>query len=204
MHENSAGIVSVDMETLGHNNDAVLISLGVIYTPWVAVDTFQDLVKASKAIYLEFNIAEQITHYKRTTTQSVVEWWHEQSPDAKEALKPKDTDVSIAQLPEILDEFFRNRCMMKWRDCDTYDRKSYDVSKLQHVWEEELNVESGVPWNYGHVYEFGTALTYLGAGRYGNIRPDDVPGLIYHRADHDALLDSYRLLKNLTLNGVLK
>lgn len=191
MRDGSKGMVSIDLETLGLQNNAVILSVGVCVTPW-KFNTVNEL--RERSINIKLDVKDQITNYGMKTHPDVVNWWKEQGPDSREILKPSSNDIKLAELPGVLEKFFE-RHGVNWKDYDTYDRRCFDMTKLQYVYEEALGYGHGkVPWNFVHMYEFGTALSYLGADRYGGVRPEEV-GLIYHNSQDDAILDAYRLLK---------
>lgn len=199
MHDYSEGLVSLDTETLAHTHNGVILSVGLCFHPWAKPDL--EAMKA-KSVHFKLDIKDQLHNYGFVTRQSVVDWWKEQSPEARQVLIPRPDDIKLADLPGKIDEWFKS-IGVKWHRCDTFDRKAYDINRLQYIYEEVLGINT--TWNHANTYEFGTALAFLGSDRYGGIRlPSEVdPSFIYHDARHDAIVDAYRLLKKMDENGVL-
>lgn len=201
MREGSKGLVSVDLETLGLYHDSVILSVGICVSPWE--DTTIEKLR-SQSINIKLDVKDQITNYGLKTEKSVMDWWKGQTPAAREVLQPGPYDVKLADLPDAIEHFFKGQDM-KWFDLDTFDRRNFDMVKLQYVYEDALGRGRGkVPWNFSNIYEFGTALSFLGVDRYAGIRERDVPELIYHNSQDDAILDAYRLLKTLKGLGIIQ
>lgn len=199
MHDYSEGLVSLDSETLAHVHNGIILSVGFCFHPWEKPNL--DNMKKN-SINFKLDVADQIKNYGFVTRQSVVDWWKEQDKEAKKILLPSSDDIKLADLTKAIDDWFLS-IGVKWRKCDTFDRKAYDINRLQYVYEDVLGIST--PWNHGHVYEFGTALAFMGSDRYGGIRePSSIdPSFIYHNSRDDAIVDAYRLLNQMDKNGVL-
>ncbi|MFP9058779.1 3'-5' exoribonuclease domain-containing protein, partial [Enterococcus faecalis] len=79
-------------ETMGSGEKAAVIDLAVIAfdpNPEV-VETFDELV--SRGIKIKFDLKSQKGH--RLFTKSTIEWWKNQSPEARKNIAPSDEDVS--------------------------------------------------------------------------------------------------------------
>lgn len=188
----------IDLETLGSKSDAVILSLGLTLSRYDdKSQTFETLTR--DGLYLKFDIKEQLERGRKTQDR-VIRWWYDQSPEARKVLIPKSTDISFYSLPEILTNYFNTRGV-NIRKCDMYDRKSFDLSKLQYLYEEELGGD--IPWSPVNEFEVATAFRFMGYDRYAGIQVKDIPGAIYHNALHDAAVDHLRIFKclhNLEIN----
>jgi hypothetical protein len=187
----------LDLETLGSRDDAVILSLGLTVSRYDETHkTFDDLVK--EGLYLKFDIKEQLARGRKTQDR-VVQWWYKQDMDARRVLIPSANDVSLYALPAYLTTYFTNKDLSA-RNIDWYDRKSFDMSKLQYMFEEEMGGD--VPWRPTQEFEVATAFRFLGMDRYAGIQVKDIPGAIYHNALHDAAVDHLRMFKALhTIQG---
>lgn len=191
----------LDTETLAKFDDAVILSLGMVVVPYDNFGTeFLDILKAP-GLELKFDVRDQIKTYGRKTEASTIAWWKKQDAEAKKVLTPCDADVPLEYLPTALDAFIKSTGL-DWKQIDLYDRNSFDIKKLQHIY--EMNLGKKTPWDYQACWEIATTLKFLGFDRYGGVRPADVPGMIYHNALHDAALDAYRILKALRAVGVIE
>lgn len=75
----------IDFETMGSGEKAAVIDLAVIAfdpNPEV-VETFDELV--SRGIKIKFDLKSQKGH--RLFTKSTIEWWKNQSPEARKILR---------------------------------------------------------------------------------------------------------------------
>lgn len=86
-----------DMETLGTRDSAVILSFGaIIYNLKTdASKSIHELV-LNKSFHWKFSAKEQIEKYKRTVDQDVLDWWKNQSDDARKILLPSEKDGSVA------------------------------------------------------------------------------------------------------------
>lgn len=184
----------VDFETAGLYDDAVVLSFGMTVSTYDEKVVFDDLVK--DGLYLEFDYVEQVQKYKRKSQKSVMEWWKKQSPEARAVwnLPPKSKykKTSLADFEMECLTFLADRNINP-KDVDLYDRKQFDVTKMQHIQEETLGIP-GVWWNYQNTFEVATALRMLGFDRYGGMPAESFPGAIYHNALHDSAMDHVRFL----------
>lgn len=193
-------IAVVDLETLAKFDDAVILSLGMVVAPYDHFGTeFPDLLKCP-SLKIKFNVKEQIQKYGRVTSKSTIDFWQKQNEDARAVLKPSDEDVSIDQLPALLQGFITENGL-DWRNIDFFDRNAFDIKKMSHIF--EINLGMKTPWDYQACWEIATALKFLGFDRYAGIHPSKVPGMIYHNAHHDAVLDLHRMMYALKSVGVL-
>lgn len=182
----------LDLETLGSTDDAVILSLGLTISRYDDKHkTFDELVK--EGLCLKFGIKEQMARGRRTQKR-VIEWWSKQDAEAKSVLRVLPTDISLYSLPTHL-EAHLNSLGLKAKDIDWYDRKSFDLSKLQYLYEEELGGD--IPWKPTQEFEVSTAFRMLGFDRYAGIQVKDIPGATYHNALHDAAVDHLRMFKAL-------
>lgn len=183
-------LCTIDLETLGVGSDAVILSLGLVVSRYDEANLTFDHLKET-GLSLKFDIKEQLAR-GRKTSKRVVAWWYEQDSAAKNILAPKPDDISLYDLDSCLQSYFK-RIEVPINKVDMYDRNCFDLSKLQYLYEEELN--SDVPWDYNHTFDIPTALRFLGSDRYGGVHVSDFPGAIYHRAIDDAAVDHMRMLK---------
>lgn len=180
----------VDLETLAVGSDAVILSLGLTCARYDdTTQTFNSLV--DNGLYLKFDIKEQLAKGRRTS-ERVVKWWYDQDQQARRVLIPSANDVSLYDLGKYLTEFY-DRIGINIKQSDMYDRNCFDISKLQYLFEQELDQD--VPWNYHNTFDIPTAFRFMGFDRYAGVRVSDFEGATYHHALHDAAVDHMRMYK---------
>jgi hypothetical protein len=65
-----------DIETLDTESSAVVLSASIIHFDLGSTFTYEELL--SNAMFVKFNVKEQIKDYKRTMNKRTVEWWNQQ------------------------------------------------------------------------------------------------------------------------------
>lgn len=179
----------VDLETLGVGSDSAILSLGLTlgrYDTPMDFDTLQ-----ATGLYLKFKLKEQLDKGRKKSDR-VIKWWYEQKPESRKVLFPTPQDVSLYDIDGYLKSYF-SIAGIDIKKVDFYDRNCFDLTKLQYLYEEELDMD--VPWNYHHTFDIPTAFRFMGFERYAGIRADDIPGCVYHNALHDAAVDHLRIYK---------
>ena len=99
-----------DIETLDTESSAVVLSASIIHFDLGSTFTYEELL--SNAMFVKFNVKEQIKDYKRTMNKRTVEWWNQQHEYVRKlSLVPSSDDLSaidginaiknyMAQFPE--------------------------------------------------------------------------------------------------------
>lgn len=180
--------VVVDLETLGKWDSAVVLSAGVVFGSYGTPQTIESFIE--RGLYAEFDVKEQLAK-QRTMCADVIDWWGTVKTGAESVLGPDHVKMSLYDFPALCKSFLEDNGV-DLKNCDLYDRNSFDMTKLEHVIKNDM-CQAKVFWNYGNVLELSTALKFLGFDRYGNLKAGDVPNITYHNALHDAALDAYRL-----------
>ena len=186
--------IIIDLETLGLRENTVVLSLGAVAFKLVAgqINNYSKLVK--DGFYCKFDAKEQLTVYKRTTTESTMQWWKGQSAEAKEVLKPTPIDWRMA---DGLNDF------NSWLQKVGYDKKNsyvwsrgtyFDFPKLEHMY-EQAGIECG--YNGWKIRDTRTYIDILTGNDRGAYTPDggNPAAFVHHNALHDAALDGYRMIE---------
>jgi hypothetical protein len=83
-----------DVETLGKESDAVILSAAIVHFDPSDKPSYQELL--DNTLFVKFNAAEQITKMKRKVDPSCLEWWKKQTEYGRSiSVTPKSTDLSI-------------------------------------------------------------------------------------------------------------
>jgi hypothetical protein len=179
----------IDLETLGVGSDSAILSLGLTVGRYDTALSFEQLIQGG--LYLKFDLKEQLQEGRKKSDR-VIKWWYDQPQAARKVLIPSPDDISLYRVEEYLKRYF-DGLGIDIKKVDLYDRNSFDLTKLQYLFEEDLNQD--VPWNYHYTFDIPTAFRFMGFERYAGMRAEDVPGCIYHNALHDAALDHLRIYK---------
>ena len=94
-----------DFETLGQNPDsAPVVSFAILeYDPEkFLTDPYEFYQLVNDALFIKFNVKEQIQTYNRIAEKDTINWWKDQSKEAQKGLIPNENDLSIAAFKDIL------------------------------------------------------------------------------------------------------
>ena len=91
----------IDFETLGTDANSVVIDLSIVVFDIDEISTLEDLITSGKKI--KFSIKDQKA-LGRTVSESTLEWWKNQSKEARMALVPREDDFTVE---EGIKEFLR-------------------------------------------------------------------------------------------------
>lgn len=94
-----------DVETLDVESTSVILSASIIeFDPSDTTKTYQDYLDT--ALFVKFNVAEQIKNYKRTISKDTVEWWSKQHDYVrKTSLVPSPDDVTTIEGIDLLKDY---------------------------------------------------------------------------------------------------
>lgn len=205
------GYLVIDSETLSHWSDAAILQIGLCYFSNEELTTgfidgeenlnLESLIDRSKSI--KFNVMEQVQLLGRRTSKKVVDFWAKQPDDLKaRVLIPDTTDQSIVEVFNLINGYLQ-QFGTDLKSVRLLDRRNYDVSKLQHVYEETMQGANkdryGLPYDYNATFELSQMFLFFQGDRYAGIKPDDpivvnTKGFQYHDAASDAALDAYRFM----------
>lgn len=182
--------IVVDTETLGLYQDAAVLSIGAVAFKFESpVTDYSDLIRTG--FHVKFNMREQLEVYKRKITESTMEWWKDQSPDAKKILKPTPQDSSMADGLRAFNAWMK-RVGYDYKNAFVWSRGTYfDFPKLEHMY-----MQSGVDCGYNgwKIRDVRTYIDVLLGTNNGKWDPQDKPrSFIAHDALHDAAMDAHRM-----------
>lgn len=105
-----------DVETLGVESNAVVLSAALLYFDPMQKPSYQDLL--DNACFVKFNAKEQMDA-GRTVSKSTLEWWKTQHDYVKSvSLTPSKDDITVEagmnQFYEYLDRYDKNRENTMW------------------------------------------------------------------------------------------
>lgn len=89
-----------DVETLGKESNAVILSMACIHFNPEDKPSYKELVDS--AFFVKLNVRDQILRLKRGTTKSTIEWWKKQCLNVKlKSVTPSDQDVTAEEALEL-------------------------------------------------------------------------------------------------------
>lgn len=86
--------IMFDIETLGVESTAVVLSIGLIPFEFKNNFSYQDLI--DRSYFVKFKAMDQVDNYKRTISAETVNWWKTQSPQSirKSFLPNQELDMN--------------------------------------------------------------------------------------------------------------
>ncbi len=144
-----------DLETLGVNETAVVLSIGCIYIGTPEPCSYRDLMKNS--FFVKLDAKHQIQKLGRQVTSSTVDWWAKQSIAAKNtSYVPSKDDVTPEFALQQLRKFVYDNTGQSRVKC--YTRGSMDVIVSEHMAKQ---VDIKLPWVYNDFRDIRTAIDIL-------------------------------------------
>lgn len=181
----------IDIETLGTEPNAVVLSIA--YVPFVLeVHTyFEELVSAG--VYVKLDVQEQIRIHHRSVEDSVVKWWKTQPKDVFDAMvRPSSEDMSMKEGLTLLNKFVSGIKNYHFNESYVWSRgNNFDFPILKSLYQA---AGIGLPYNDWRARDVRTAIDIMAGtdnGKY-NLRFGG-DGFIAHNPLHDAAMDAARL-----------
>lgn len=187
--------VMFDFETFAKGAKAAVIDVAVI--PFDAdaavVETFDELV--SRALHVKFNLQSQ--KGKREFDKGTVEWWKNQSAEAKAGLVPSDNDVTTEVGTKLIVDFIKNSGVNFWESQGWCRGQSFDWPILVDLIKTHLAGEDGdtfklEPVAFWNQRDVRTAIESLLLVRDLTTTPlpkGTLNGFIAHNSIHDTAKD---------------
>jgi hypothetical protein len=130
-------MIVYDVETLGKESNATILSMAAVYFDPEKKTTPQEM--RDNAFFVKLKAEDQIKRLGRTVTKSSLSWWNKQCDNVKEvSLRPKPDDVTIEVGIEGLREWAKK--MDPRGKCIVWARGNLDQLVLDSM-EEKLEVE---------------------------------------------------------------
>jgi hypothetical protein len=173
----------VDLETLGSNDDAVILSMAVV--PFKFDDTYTFDQYVVRSFYLKLNAPEQIKKYKHTTSKDTLEWWEKQSKETRKLnLTYHETDVEYRAAFEQLWEFL-SKSNYDLKNSYLWSRGSFDFHKIEYAL-RELNLPQLNVWKIRDTRTYIDIMAGVSDAKY-QLKKDLPATFIAHHCLHDAI-----------------
>ena len=181
-----------DIESLGVESNAVVLSAALIHFDPEKRPTYQDLLDS--ACFVKFKAKDQVTRLGRTVSQSTLEWWQNQHEYVRQvSLDPSSTDVTaedgLAILHNYMNKFPNARKQTMWA------RGSLDQLVI-----DSLAVKIGALeiTDYAQWRDVRTAVDIMFGSTNGYCEVDHPlflrHNVIKHHPVHDCALDAMMLM----------
>lgn len=84
----------LDIETLGVESTAAILSIAIIYVPDAEPRPAVELM--SDYIFVKFDVKDQISRFKRTVDMGTIEWWKKQSKIARDKSYERNPELDLS------------------------------------------------------------------------------------------------------------
>lgn len=182
-----------DTETLGLKERAVVCSLSCVPFCFEEPKPYSEIVK--NGFFVKFDIKEQITKYKRTTTQSTLDWWKQQGAEAKKySVTPGADDASMEEGMSELLRFVKASGHSVKKSYVWSRGNAFDFPKIEDMFDQ---IGETCPYHFYRVRDTRTIIDVLAGTDNGKYT---LPGgnpkeFVAHHALHDAALDAAVLIE---------
>jgi hypothetical protein len=183
-----------DFETLSHEpSTAVVLSLATLVfdesTFFEEHDfyTFNELYFLSDSI--KFNVEEQIQVYNRKISKGTLDWWSNQSSEARAMIQPRPSDKSISVLPD----YIQDKCQPSKIKSVYVRGTSFDPVILESLYKV---LRKPCPIHWGKIRDTRSFIAGLAYGTdiKHNFMIDSIKDkVVLHNPVHDIILDVLRM-----------
>jgi exodeoxyribonuclease VIII len=166
----------IDIEAMGKSADSVILTIGAqIFDPSPGVFGWQeqeiyDTVSGkfvSPSMNIRVDVDSQISKFNRTIDEDTMQWWSQQSDEAKEEAFSEENRVSLEQSLDTLISM-ANLCKAVWSKGPLYD-----IVMLEHALNQ---TKRKIPWKFWEVRDARTAYSLcptLNTRLNGHVALDD-------------------------------
>lgn len=190
-----------DLETFGSTSNAAVIDLSwIVFDPDpTKVETFQELVARGKRI--KFDLASQ--KGQRLFSTSTLNWWKDQSPEARENIKPASIDVTVMEGIVAFIESLKEQGINPWESLGYCRGQSFDFPLVTDMIRQRFKYDTGCedkdidtfnlePVKFWQQRDLRTAIENLLLVRGLTMTPlpkGTLDGFIAHDSIHDCAKD---------------
>lgn len=190
-----------DLETFGSSSNAAVIDLSwIVFDPDpTKVETFQELVARGKRI--KFDLASQ--KGQRLFSTSTLNWWKDQSPEARENIKPASIDVTVMEGIVAFLESLKEQGINPWESLGYCRGQSFDFPLVTDMIRQRFKYDTGCedkdidtfnlePVKFWQQRDLRTAIENLLLVRGLTMTPlpkGTLDGFIAHDSIHDCAKD---------------
>lgn len=184
--------IVIDTETLGVEENAVILSIGAVAFTFDGDNNYRQYVKSG--IQLKLDVEDQVRNYGRKIEDDTVSWWKKQSKEAQEILKRTPIDYRVADAMIALNAWLK-QSQYDWKTSYIWTRgNAFDIPKLESLYK---NAQMKCGFNTWMVRDVRTAIDILAGTGNGLYEPrDGVPAeFVAHNSLHDAAMDAFRMVE---------
>lgn len=186
----------IDFESFSNKCNARLIDLSCIVFEEDINNPpkFMDLVNSG--VRVKFDLKQQKS---RHILQSTIDWWREQSPEAKKLIKPCVSDVSILSGIQTVMDYLRSHNIDYWKSLAWCRGNSFDFPIFENILCELYSKDDTIfeqPVNFSRQRCIRTAIEQnLGRMQiYCPLPKGTLDGFIMHNSLHDCAKDILMLI----------
>jgi len=170
----------IDIETLGTNADAVVLSVGIVAVDSTIDYEYKDLIK--NGFYATLDVKSQVDAGRKIDKDTLA-WWGRQGAEAMEVLIPSSDDIHWNQLLPSIFEYFKS-VGADTKEILVYARGShFDFGILHDLF--RVTGDAGaydLPWRWWNIHDSKTVQITLVDEKI-DVHP---VGFIHHNALHDS------------------
>lgn len=185
-----------DVETLGTESTAIILSAAILYVDPKAMHTLESLY--SNTLFVKFKVKEQGELYKRSTDKDSIIWWNKQCDIVKEqSFLPKKTDLTAKEGIAAIKNYISSHCDKE--HTIIWTRGSLDQVTIDSLC-KSCGEELIMPYsNYRDVRTYVDLVATNSVRGYCSIDKEKVPDYDYnkimkHNPIDDVVLDALMIL----------
>lgn len=178
----------IDIETMGINPRAPITAIACVPFDTENLLTYDEYVE--RGIFLKVNWREQISNKTHLPEESTIQWWSEQSREAKNySITPMETDLSLTHAMEKLSDYIVNSKGYNYKSSWFWSRGiAFDMPKIEFAYQV---TRVKCPINFRFARDIRTMIDCFTGSIDGLYDLQNKPSnFIKHHALHDAAYDA--------------
>lgn len=182
-----------DTETLGLYERAVVTSIGCVAFTFEGNTPYSEMIEYG--FFAKFQVEEQIKKYKRVTTPSTMQFWAEQTKEAREkSIMPSPNDVSLEDGLQKLKSWIKESGY-DFKNSFVWSRgNAFDFPKIESMY---LDADISCPFNTWKIRDIRTFIDCLAGTDRGmyDLKNGEPEGFVKHHSLHDAAHDAAKMIE---------
>lgn len=173
----------LDLETVGILPNSVVLSIGCLPFSFEEPKSFDEYLE--DGFFCKLDVEDQIRNYGRKIDKDTLDWWKQQSPEARVSLKPSKTDIPLAEALRGLDAFIRS-CKLSDESWFWSRGNLFDFGKIESMCN---NVGMPMPHNPFMERDVRTMVDCFAGTTNGKIKVHLPSNFVSHHPLHDCAKD---------------
>lgn len=183
----------IDAETLADKPNSIVVDVSVVVfdpDPTI-VQSFDELVASGRRFKIDLKSQKGV----RLAQQQTIDWWKEQSQEARQHLAPSDEDVTIEQATTEILDYLKKSGVNRWNSQGWCRGQSFDfplfVDMISQTYKTNYtrDIEPVMFWQQRDIRTAIEAYSLQRGTLMTPLRKGILDGFVAHNSIHDCVKD---------------